>query len=248
MKVLVVISKINFLPTNGYDFLNSLIKNNGKDVCGVLILQNRVIDKIPQIFKLYLSGCKKWSKNYLRNIIELPFHRREHMCSENNIEVIKAISVNDNSVIKWVKKNKIDLIINNRTTCIYKKIILSLPNFGCINVHHGILPKYRGRYCDLYALYEKRRTGFSVHKMTERVDSGEIYFKKYVSKHKENDYFNYLKRLPFEESRIINLLLKRIKKESGLSNGQVNKSSKYIYTKNPDKNDLRLMLKSGLIL
>jgi methionyl-tRNA formyltransferase len=59
---------------------------------------------------------------------------------------------------------------------------LTLPPHGCINVHGGPLPKYRGRLPSFWALLNgERETGVTVHFMNEELDDGPIILQRRVS-------------------------------------------------------------------
>lgn len=248
MRALLVVSQISFIPSNCYDFLKILLERNHKDIVGLLILENFTLGISSKIIRLYATGCNNLGRTYLINAFNLLFLKREALCKKYNIKIIKAKNINDVGVIKWAKENNLDLIINMRTTCIYKKEILSVPQYGCVNIHHGILPKYRGKYCDLYALYERRPAGFSIHKMTEKIDDGEIYSSKYLPVSKERDYVKCLSSYaPFEASEI-SILISQIKKLKRMPKGLPNKLQSYIYTSSPTKGVFQDMIRSGVIL
>ena len=49
------------------------------------------------------------------------------------------------------------------------------PRLGMINVHHELLPKYRGAQTALWQIHDgSRLTGYSIHKISRAVDAGEI--------------------------------------------------------------------------
>lgn len=248
MKALIVISEINYIPSNCYDFLKIVLQKNRNDIAGVLIMQNSSLSIILQITGLYMLGCRHFATTLLWNILTFSFNKRESLYKSFKIPVIKATNVNDNKVIQWVKKMDIDLIINMRTRYIYQKEILSIPTFGCVNIHHGILPKYRGLYCDLYALFENRQAGFSIHEMTDKLDDGRIIYKKSISKVGEKDYIEYLSSLAPFEADAIHTLINQInhlgKLPAGISNTNVNP----IYTKTPNKHQIRDMIRAGMVL
>lgn len=55
------------------------------------------------------------------------------------------------------------------------KEALSLPKFGCLNVHPSLLPKYRGASPVAGTLLAgEKETGVTIFKMTEIIDAGEI--------------------------------------------------------------------------
>jgi UDP-4-amino-4-deoxy-L-arabinose formyltransferase/UDP-glucuronic acid dehydrogenase (UDP-4-keto-hexauronic acid decarboxylating) len=53
--------------------------------------------------------------------------------------------------------------------------VLSIPRFGCFNLHGSLLPKYRGRAPANWAILNgESETGVTLHHMTERADAGDI--------------------------------------------------------------------------
>lgn len=248
MKVLLVISELNYIPSNCYDFLNNIFQTNQEDIAGILILQNASVTFLPKILGLYALGCRAFPNTLLRNLLTLSLCKRENLCKTFNTPVLKAKHVNDPEVVKWIKAHGIDLVINMRTRDIYKKEILSLPTYGCINIHHGILPKYRGLYCDLYALYEGRPAGFSIHKMTDKLDDGNIIYKKAVSESGEKNYIKYLSSLATFEADAINSLIDEIKRYGRLQKGILNEDPEPVYTKTPNKEQIQDMIRAGVII
>ena len=95
-----------------------------------------------------------------RNIVELPLKRREKLISGRDLPTLRAKTMKDPRIIAWIRGQDIDLVINLRTRCIYRSEVLDASKLGCINIHHGLLPLYRGAMCDLFALSENRPAGF----------------------------------------------------------------------------------------
>lgn len=73
-----------------------------------------------------------------------------------------------------LKEAKADLGIVLGTR-ILKKPTFSIPAQGCINLHKGSVPDFRGMPPAFWELYERRRTaGVTVHFVDERLDTGDI--------------------------------------------------------------------------
>src|SRR5690606_523522 len=106
--------------------------------------------------------------------------------------------------------------------CIYKRSILQAPRLGCLNVHHGLLPRYRGTMCDLYALSEGREAGFSVHVMTPKLDAGPILRRQIVGGG-TRDYLSYLRHTGPIEARVLTELVDEIENLGQLPTGDVNR-------------------------
>lgn len=68
-----------------------------------------------------------------------------------------------------------DLIVVAAYGQILPKSILELPRFGCLNVHASLLPRYRGAAPIQWAILEDEpKTGVTIMKMDEGLDTGEI--------------------------------------------------------------------------
>ena len=64
---------------------------------------------------------------------------------------------------------------------ILPKEILEKENITCINCHQALLPAHKGRNAEAWAIFEgDQKTGITWHRMTERVDEGEILCQKEI--------------------------------------------------------------------
>jgi methionyl-tRNA formyltransferase len=69
----------------------------------------------------------------------------------------------------------IDLVISVACPQIFQRELLGLPLLGCINVHSGPLPRYRGMLPTFWVLYHHElETAVTVHRMNARLDDGPI--------------------------------------------------------------------------
>ena len=96
---------------------------------------------------------------------------------QNKINKIKIKSVNnhnDNEILEIIESSKISLLLNAGTPRRLKKSILNSTSQGVLNVHPGILPKYRGCTCVEWALHNADPVGNTAHFMDEGYDSGPV--------------------------------------------------------------------------
>ena len=248
MKQVLVISEITYVPGNYYEFLHDLVSVDSQDISGVIILQNFGFEILVSCIWLYLIGCKNIATTLFWNCISLQELQRERLLASYQIPVLKPRSMNDKGVIEWIKKNEIDCVINVRTRCIYKDDVLSAPRYGCYNIHHGILPNYRGMYCDIYALFERRPAGFALHKMNSKIDDGAIISTKIVSKVGEVDYIRYLSKTTHHEVSTIKNFMNYCTKNGRPPTGRTNSPQKIVYTRTPSIRQILQMQRSGIIL
>jgi len=103
------------------------------------------------------------------------FYSLEQVCKFYNIEIVKTNNINDHSFLDEIKKKDIDVIISVASPKIFREDLLNLPKWGCINIHHGKLPKYRGMMPNFWQLHNNEsKVGITIHKMNPKIDAGEI--------------------------------------------------------------------------
>jgi methionyl-tRNA formyltransferase len=97
------------------------------------------------------------------------------LAREENIPLVTTKSVNDPGFVERVKLLDPDVVVSVAAPEIFKDAILKAPRLGCINVHSGRLPKYRG----MMPTFWQMRSGepnvtVTVHEMAERLDAGAV--------------------------------------------------------------------------
>jgi len=93
---------------------------------------------------------------------------------ENNIPVIETDNLDDSTVDK-IDKLKPDFLIVEDYGLILPKQLLDIAKYAALNIHHSLLPKYRGPSpAPATILASEEKSGVSIIKMTEKVDAGDI--------------------------------------------------------------------------
>lgn len=91
------------------------------------------------------------------------------------IPAVDAADVNAPEFLETLKTMQVDLIVSLNCPQKLKQPLLALPAHGCINVHFGKLPRYRGILPIFYALMNRDPSfGVTVHLMDEKLDNGAI--------------------------------------------------------------------------
>jgi len=74
-----------------------------------------------------------------------------------------------------LKLKDIDYIISAQSSTILNNKLLSYTNFGCLNIHFGKLPEYRGFYPVYHQIINGEKYAFTtIHFMDEGIDTGDI--------------------------------------------------------------------------
>ena len=72
-------------------------------------------------------------------------------------------------------KMNVDICVSFSSPSVFGKRLLSIPSYGCINLHCSLLPKYAGLLPSFWALYHnEKKIGATVHYMDDKIDNGEI--------------------------------------------------------------------------
>lgn len=109
---------------------------------------------------------------------------------ENNIPVYQPNKLRDNKeIILKLREINPDFIIVVAYGKILPKEILDLPEYGCINVHGSLLPKYRGAAPIQWALINgETETGITTMFMNEGMDTGDMLLKEKIFTNENETY------------------------------------------------------------
>lgn len=89
--------------------------------------------------------------------------------------VMQPQTTKDEAFIGEVKRMSPDLIVVAAYGRMLTRDLLDIPPLGCINVHASLLPKYRGAAPIQWAIVKgERKTGITIMKMDEGMDTGDI--------------------------------------------------------------------------
>jgi UDP-4-amino-4-deoxy-L-arabinose formyltransferase/UDP-glucuronic acid dehydrogenase (UDP-4-keto-hexauronic acid decarboxylating) len=137
----------------------------GKQI-GVNALRILVAENIPPEFvvaNLDDEGVDSWHESLVR------------VAREHDITVITGKKVRDEEVVSMIRDAKPDHIFCIGGMQIIPKEVLDIPTLGTFNIHPALLPKYRGRFSTVHALFNnEKETGATLHFMDEGLDSGPI--------------------------------------------------------------------------
>jgi methionyl-tRNA formyltransferase len=246
MKCLVMTSKVTYIPTNGRAFLTALLTSNQYDIAGLVLVNNVTPSLLGTIGWLFSQQCVGMASTMLVNYLHCWRDRRHALFSRYHLPVIEVADVNQPDFIHWVREQEIDVILHFRTRSRFSKALLQSPRLGCVNLHHGLLPTYRGLFCDLHAISENRPTGISLHNMTETLDGGDILEIQEVPP--SFDYKTYLLGLWKTEGEMVARLLTKIRRHNILPQGIPNKSDAVVMCRNPTLLQIRRWQRQGMKL
>lgn len=248
LRVLLVSSEVTYVPDNYHAAFSKILKACPGRIVAMVSLKVINLALFLTIAKLWAAGCYGVARTLMQNILSAPDKKRKTLFGNHAASFLKADSMNDPQLISWIKQNRIDLIVNMRTRCIFKDDVLRAPRLGCINIHHGMLPKYRGLLCDAYALYEGREAGFSIHQMNTRIDDGAILRRQTIPRVNPLNYTEHVQRSSEVEGDTMAELIQEIEKLDGFPATIPNTTTDVVHTRTPSFETIRSMRKAGLRL
>jgi len=99
----------------------------------------------------------------------------KELAMRHGIEVLQPKKVKEPSFLALMNEMKPDAIIVAAFGQILPKALLDIPEYGCINVHASLLPKYRGAAPIQYAILDgESETGITIMYMDVGIDTGDI--------------------------------------------------------------------------
>jgi len=104
---------------------------------------------------------------------ERPFSL-EDLSKRHGIPIFNENNLNDDATVRQLKGLNADLgiVIGTR---ILKRSTFSVPRLGCVNLHKGKVPEYRGLPPGFWELYESQeKAGVTVHFVDDGLDTGDI--------------------------------------------------------------------------
>jgi len=130
---------------------------------------NILIENNLNIVGVFTQPPRK--KNRGMRIEESAVHQ---IANKNNIEVYYPSIIND-TVIEQTKSLQPDLIIVVAYGIILPTSFINIPQYGCINIHVSLLPRWRGATPIEHALLAgDNKTGISIINITSKLDAGDI--------------------------------------------------------------------------
>lgn len=92
-----------------------------------------------------------------------------------NIPIFHPINFKNDADIKAFENHNLDVAIVAAYGMLLPQVILDTPNYGCINIHPSLLPRWRGPSPIQYAIWKGDiETGVSVMSLEAGMDSGPI--------------------------------------------------------------------------
>ena len=149
---------------------------------------------------------------------------------ELKLPVFQPKNVNDEKSLKILRETYADLMVVMAYGQIVSGAVLKIPRKGCVNVHTSLLPKFRGASPIQSALLAmEKKTGITLIKMEEKMDTGPIYEEYYVRIESDDNAIILTQKLATETAHKIPDALFRVAKERLSPTPQDEKAATYCH-------------------
>lgn len=150
---------------------------HGVGIDGVILIRspwkrswNRFIHKMRS--RGFLASIRRSFENVLVKKKRISELSHSHLANVFSVDEVNSQEVRD-----ILTGNRVDLLILTSTPII-GPILLDIEGLTIINAHTGWLPRYRGLDANIKAMRDGHHLGVSIHKVTKKIDGGEIYLRR----------------------------------------------------------------------
>lgn len=100
----------------------------------------------------------------------------------HDIPVFQPVKIKDSEAVEVLRSYEADIFVVAAFGQILSEEILSMPKYGCVNIHASLLPKYRGAAPIQWAIINGEKvTGVTIMQMDKGLDTGDMLMKTEVS-------------------------------------------------------------------
>lgn len=112
---------------------------------------------------------------------ELQFPPVKECALRHGIPVLQPVRIKTPEAIAELKKYEADIYVVAAFGQILSQEILDMPQYGCLNIHASLLPKYRGASPIQHVIIDgEQTTGVTIMQMDAGLDTGDMLYKKEI--------------------------------------------------------------------
>ena len=153
----------------------------------------------------------------------------KQMALNAGLKVFQPVKASDEAFVDELRKLDPDVIVVVAFGQILKNNILTLPKYGCINVHASLLPKYRGASPIQWAVINgEKETGVTIMHMDAGIDTGDMILQKKIDLAPDETAGSLFDRLTEISGPTLLEALKRLEDGTAVSIPQNNDEATYV--------------------
>ena len=159
--------------------LKTVVIGSSSDFTSIVV--QRLINASTEITALMLLGEERTQTGPRQNIPLARPGAVEIVAAANRIRTLEIESVEDEGARVWLEALEPDVLLIACCGEILPAPWLAIPHYGCLNLHPSALPAYRGPVPLFWQLRAgEPRMGVTLHRATERVDTGPILAQRFI--------------------------------------------------------------------
>ena len=163
---------------------------------------------------------------------------------QDKVNILKTKNINEFTLI--MESYKPDYLLSAHFNQLIEKNILDIPSYGCLNIHPGLLPAYKGVDPAFYMLLRNEtQLGVTLHYQDESFDTGNIIKKIIYHKNTETSLLLVNCKLFILG---VEYLLKLIRNDNPLAATIKTENDDASYDSWPSKNDVNAFLKKHSLI
>ena len=184
-------------------FLNSFYKNHLEDL--VFICDSKLkTKKSNSIWQERTGGVFKELYGKKIDDLESYFSNKFYFVDNHNSKIAHQV----------YKELEISCLFNAGTPRKISKETIDLISFGVVNIHPGILPKYRGACAVEWSIFNDDLVGLTAHLMNQDYDAGPIIDTRFIKLDEQDTYQDIRNKVFFETTVMAGITLKNIQQNS----------------------------------
>ena len=168
----------------------------------------------------------------------------ESIAASAGVPIVTTRSVNQPEFIEQVRTIAPDVIVSVAAPEIFKPELLGIPRLGCINIHSGRLPTYRGMMPTFWQMLRgEPAITISVHRMAEKLDAGDVLATRLFAIKRSDSLDRVIKGTKCEGARLLIGVLRDLRADRAQSTPLDMKQASYFSFPKPE--DVREFRKRG---
>ncbi|ERM92386.1 methionyl-tRNA formyltransferase [Caldanaerobacter subterraneus subsp. yonseiensis KB-1] len=161
--------------------------------------------------------------------MKVSFSPVKELALQKGVKVLQPESVKNNpEFLQELKELNPEVIVVAAYGKILPEEILTLPEYGCINVHASLLPKYRGAAPINWAIINgEKETGITTMLMDKGLDTGEMLLKRSIAIEEDDDAQTLHDKLANLGAEVLSETLKKLKEGKLIPEKQKDEEATY---------------------
>ena len=195
------------------------------------------------IIGMRVLKAKLWSCLSLKGP-EGPFYSIEQVAKVFSVPYYEITQIEDRNFYALLDRYQPDFLASISFTQIIGKNIRDRFSMGCVNLHNGPLPRYRGILPTFWVLRNgEKKTAATVHDLDEKLDDGDILVQHEISIDEEETWDSLMRKTKAASAYALLEAVQHIK--AGTVNRKSNPEEDATYFSFPTASDRRAFLATG---